>query len=105
MCKIIIMLSLLSKRRVSQCSPCGGNHAHLIVFLLFQLGLMASYAVWAISQSFSMFLLFRVISGICKGNVSLCTAIVADSPSPNVRNRGMVGTGRVHALTRLTSDM
>lgn len=38
-----------------------------------------------------MFLLFRVIGGICKGNVSLCTAIVADLPSLKARNRGMVG--------------
>lgn len=56
-----------------------------------QLGLMSSYAVWAVSRSFSMFLLFRVIGGICKGNVSLCTAIVADLPCPKARNRGMVG--------------
>jgi len=60
--------------------------------LVFQLGLMSSYAVWAVSRSFSMFLLFRVIGGICKGNVSLCTAIVADLPCPKARNRGMVGT-------------
>lgn len=53
---------------------------------------MSSYAVWAVSRSFSMFLLFRIIGGICKGNVSLCTAIVADMPCPKVRNRGMVGT-------------
>lgn len=58
---------------------------------VFQLGLMSSYAVWAVSQSFSMFLLFRVIGGICKGNVSLCTAIIADLPSLKARNRGMVG--------------
>lgn len=59
--------------------------------LVFQLGLMSSYAIWAVSRSFSMFLLFRVIGGICKGNVSLCTAIVADLPCPKARNRGMVG--------------
>uniref|UniRef100_A0A665WE12 Major facilitator superfamily (MFS) profile domain-containing protein n=1 Tax=Echeneis naucrates TaxID=173247 RepID=A0A665WE12_ECHNA len=60
------------------------------LLILTTLGLMSSYAVWAVSQSFSMFLLFRVIGGICKGNVSLCTAIVADLPCAKVRNRGMV---------------
>ncbi|XP_024119456.2 major facilitator superfamily domain-containing protein 10-like [Oryzias melastigma] len=40
-----------------------------------------------------MFLLFRVIGGICKGNVSLCTAIVADLPCPKARNRGMAMIG------------
>uniref|UniRef100_A0A667Y0E2 Major facilitator superfamily domain containing 10 n=1 Tax=Myripristis murdjan TaxID=586833 RepID=A0A667Y0E2_9TELE len=65
----------------------------LIKCLVFQFGLMSSYAVWAISRSFSMFLLFRVIGGICKGNVSLCTAIVADLPCPKARNRGMAVIG------------
>lgn len=55
-----------------------------------QLGLISSYAVWAVSRSFTMFLLFRIIGGICKGNVSLCSAIVADLPCPKARNRGMV---------------
>ncbi|XP_029366662.1 major facilitator superfamily domain-containing protein 10 isoform X1 [Echeneis naucrates] len=63
------------------------------LLILTTLGLMSSYAVWAVSQSFSMFLLFRVIGGICKGNVSLCTAIVADLPCAKVRNRGMAMIG------------
>uniref|UniRef100_A0A3Q4I0N4 Major facilitator superfamily domain containing 10 n=1 Tax=Neolamprologus brichardi TaxID=32507 RepID=A0A3Q4I0N4_NEOBR len=65
---------------------------------LFKLGLMSSYAVWAVSRSFSMFLLFRVIGGICKGNVSLCTAIIADLPCPKARNRGMAMIGVAFSL-------
>ncbi|KAG8011867.1 Selenocysteine insertion sequence-binding protein 2 [Nibea albiflora] len=61
-------------------------------------GLISSYAVWAVSRSFSMFLLFRVIGGICKGNVSLCTAIVADLPCPKARNRGMAMIGIAFSL-------
>uniref|UniRef100_A0A8C4I6J7 Major facilitator superfamily domain containing 10 n=1 Tax=Dicentrarchus labrax TaxID=13489 RepID=A0A8C4I6J7_DICLA len=68
------------------------HHGRRPLLILTTLGLMSSYAVWAVSRSFSMFLLFRVIGGICKGNVSLCTAIVADLPCPKARNRGMVGT-------------
>uniref|UniRef100_A0A3Q3WYN4 Major facilitator superfamily (MFS) profile domain-containing protein n=1 Tax=Mola mola TaxID=94237 RepID=A0A3Q3WYN4_MOLML len=74
------------------------RHGRRPLLILTTLGLMASYAVWAISQSFSMFLLFRVIAGICKGNVSLCTAIVADLPSPNARNRGMAMIGIAFSL-------
>ena len=55
-----------------------------------QAGLALSYAVWATSRSFSGFLVFRVVGGICKGNVSVCTAVVADLPCPKARNRGMV---------------
>uniref|UniRef100_A0A7N6ABL2 Major facilitator superfamily (MFS) profile domain-containing protein n=1 Tax=Anabas testudineus TaxID=64144 RepID=A0A7N6ABL2_ANATE len=68
------------------------------LIILTTLGLMSSYAVWAVSQSFSMFLLFRVIGGICKGNVSLCTAIVADLPSLKARNRGMAMIGVAFSL-------
>lgn len=72
--------------------PPGLISLDLIACLVFQLGLISSYAVWAASRSFSMFLLFRVIGGICKGNVSLCTAIIADLPCPKARNKGMVRT-------------
>ncbi|KAM9858556.1 uncharacterized protein ACBR49_020536 isoform 3-T3 [Aulostomus maculatus] len=65
------------------------QHGRRPLLLLTTLGLMSSYAVWAVSRSFSMFLLFRVIGGVCKGNVSLCTAIMADLPCPKARNRGM----------------
>lgn len=68
------------------------------LLILTTLGLMSSYAVWAISRSFSMFLLFRVIGGISKGNVSLCTAIVADLPCPKARNRGMAMIGVAFSL-------
>lgn len=68
------------------------------LLMLTILGLMSSYAVWAVSRSFSMFLLFRVIGGICKGNVSLCTAIIADLPCPKARNRGMAMIGVAFSL-------
>lgn len=61
-------------------------------------GLISSYAVWAVSRNFTVFLLFRIIGGICKGNVSLCTAIVADLPSPKARNRGMAIIGIAFSL-------
>ncbi|KAM9743885.1 major facilitator superfamily domain-containing protein 10-like isoform 1-T2 [Menidia menidia] len=68
------------------------------LLILTTLGVMFSYAVWAVSRSFSMFLLFRVIGGICRGNVSLCTAIIADLPCPKARNRGMVMIGVAFSL-------
>uniref|UniRef100_G3PKN7 Major facilitator superfamily (MFS) profile domain-containing protein n=1 Tax=Gasterosteus aculeatus aculeatus TaxID=481459 RepID=G3PKN7_GASAC len=74
------------------------RHGRRPMLLLTTLGLMSSYAIWAVSRSFSMFLLFRVIGGICKGNVSLCTAIVADLPCPKARNRGMAMIGIAFSL-------
>ncbi|XP_037339618.2 major facilitator superfamily domain-containing protein 10 [Pungitius pungitius] len=74
------------------------RHGRRPMLLLTTLGLVCSYAIWAVSRSFGMFLLFRVIGGICKGNVSLCTAIVADLPCPKARNRGMAMIGVAFSL-------
>uniref|UniRef100_A0A3Q2U151 Major facilitator superfamily domain-containing protein 10 n=1 Tax=Fundulus heteroclitus TaxID=8078 RepID=A0A3Q2U151_FUNHE len=74
------------------------RHGRRPLLILTTLGLISSYAVWAVSRSFGMFLLFRVIGGICKGNVSLCTAIVADLPCPKARNRGMAMIGVAFSL-------
>lgn len=68
------------------------------LLMLTTLGLVSSYAVWAVSRNFMVFLLFRIIGGICKGNVSLCTAIVADLPCPKARNRGMAMIGIAFSL-------
>ncbi|KAJ8381166.1 hypothetical protein SKAU_G00019440 [Synaphobranchus kaupii] len=68
------------------------------LMMLTTVGLISSYALWALSHSFSMFLLSRVVGGICKGNVSLCTAIVADLSCPKARNRGMAMIGVAFSL-------
>uniref|UniRef100_A0A671LEF6 Major facilitator superfamily domain-containing protein 10-like n=1 Tax=Sinocyclocheilus anshuiensis TaxID=1608454 RepID=A0A671LEF6_9TELE len=68
------------------------------LLLLTTVGLMASYILWAFSHSFTVFLLSRVVGGICKGNVSLCTAIVADLPCPKARNKGMAMIGVAFSL-------
>uniref|UniRef100_A0A9J8AET4 Major facilitator superfamily domain-containing protein 10 n=2 Tax=Cyprinus carpio TaxID=7962 RepID=A0A9J8AET4_CYPCA len=68
------------------------------LLLLTTVGLMASYVLWAFSHSFTIFLLSRVVGGICKGNVSLCTAIVADLPCPKARNKGMAMIGVAFSL-------
>lgn len=63
---------------------------------------MASYVLWVFSRSFSIFLLSRVVGGICKGNVSLCTAMVADLRNPQARNRGMVSDLLIPCLLSLS---
>ncbi|CAL8327049.1 unnamed protein product [Arctogadus glacialis] len=52
----------------------------------------------AASRSFSGFLVFRVVGGVCKGNVSVCTAVVADLPCPKARHRGMAMIGVAFSL-------
>ncbi|XP_051960269.1 major facilitator superfamily domain-containing protein 10-like [Xyrauchen texanus] len=68
------------------------------MLLLTTVGLIGSYILWAFSHSFSIFLLSRVVGGLCKGNVSLCTAIVADLPCPKARSKGMAMIGVAFSL-------
>ncbi|XP_053530505.1 major facilitator superfamily domain-containing protein 10 isoform X2 [Ictalurus punctatus] len=74
------------------------QHGRRPLLLLTTAGLIFSYILWAVSHNFSVFLLSRVVGGICKGNVSLCTAVVADLPCPKARNRGMAMIGVAFSL-------
>lgn len=49
-----------------------------------------SYAVWAVSSTFSLFVVARVISGLAKGNITIATAVVADVTNSKTRGKGMV---------------
>lgn len=56
----------------------------------FQCGIACSYAVWAISNNFTLFVISRIIGGVSKGNISLSTAVVTDVCSSKIRGKGMV---------------
>ncbi|CAH1792101.1 unnamed protein product [Owenia fusiformis] len=63
------------------------------VLLLNMLGIALSYALWAISNNFTMFVIARIVGGISKGNVSLSTAVVTDVSTRKTRGRGMAMVG------------
>ncbi|XP_069798195.1 major facilitator superfamily domain-containing protein 10 isoform X2 [Narcine bancroftii] len=68
------------------------------LMLVTTVGLVLSYGLWALSGSFGIFLLSRVVGGISKGNVSLSTAIIADLPTPQARGKGMAMIGIAFSL-------
>ncbi|XP_048099108.1 major facilitator superfamily domain-containing protein 10 isoform X3 [Alosa alosa] len=88
-------LQFLSSPVMGAASDCYGRRP---LILLTTVGVMTSYLLWVFSHSFSIFLLSRVVGGICKGNVSLCTAMVADQRNPQARNRGMAMIGVAFSL-------
>ena len=55
-----------------------------------QSGVLVSYIVWACSWNFTIFVIARIIGGLCKGNVTISTAIVTDATSVKNRGKGMV---------------
>ncbi|KAK1792314.1 hypothetical protein P4O66_012273, partial [Electrophorus voltai] len=80
------------------------HHGRRPLLLLTTVGVMISYILWAVSRSFSVFLLSRVVGGVCKGSVSLCAAIIADLPCPKARNKGMAMIGDNFLITKGSSD-
>jgi len=60
------------------------------LYSLKQIGIASSYVLWALSKSFALFVLARIVGGISKGNVSLSMAVIADVSSLATRGRGMV---------------
>ncbi|XP_069600841.1 major facilitator superfamily domain-containing protein 10 [Ranitomeya imitator] len=84
------------------CSPLTGAASDYAgrrrLMMITTVGLIVSYALWAVSRSFGVFLISRIIGGLSKGNVSLCTAIIADLPSLKDRSKGMAMIGVAFSL-------
>ncbi|XP_019641337.1 PREDICTED: major facilitator superfamily domain-containing protein 10-like [Branchiostoma belcheri] len=68
------------------------------LMLLSAVGIACSYSVWAVSYTFGVFVLARVLGGISKGNVSLATAVVADLKSAKSKGHGMAVIGIAFSL-------
>lgn len=56
-------------------------------------GSAISYILWAMSDSFLLFLVARTVAGISEANVSISTAIIADLKGENSRSKGMAVIG------------
>ncbi|KFQ45151.1 Major facilitator superfamily domain-containing protein 10 [Nestor notabilis] len=92
---IFSLLQFFSSPLTGAMSDCLGRRP---VILTTVIGLITSYSLWAASRTFGGFLLSRIIGGISKGNVSLCTAIIADLHSPKARSKGMAMIGVAFSL-------
>ncbi|MEQ9364354.1 MAG: MFS transporter, partial [Leptospirales bacterium] len=63
------------------------------VLLVTSMGLALSYLIWFLSQSFTFFVISRVVGGCMSGNMGVASAAMADITAPEDRTRsmGMVG--------------
>ncbi|MBI5691659.1 MAG: MFS transporter [Verrucomicrobia bacterium] len=68
-------------------------------------GTGVGYLLWALSGSFWMFLLSRVVSGAFSGNLSVATAAVADVTSRAERSKAMGLVGAAFGLGLVTGPM
>nr|CAB3263791.1 major facilitator superfamily domain-containing protein 10-like [Phallusia mammillata] len=63
------------------------------MILLSLCGSTVAYMIWAISDSFLLFIIARVVAGLSEANVSISTAVIADLPTAKDRSRGMALIG------------
>ncbi|KAB7505361.1 Tetracycline resistance protein, class C, partial [Armadillidium nasatum] len=63
----------------------------IIIFSL--IGISVSYGLWFIASNFVIFVLARIIGGLCKGNVSLSYSVMTDILDPQSRSKGMALIG------------
>lgn len=75
------------------------------LMIITTVGIAISYAVWALSYNFPLFVLARIIGGISKGNVSLSTTIVTDVSSTKNRGRGMALIGMAFSVGFIIGPM
>ncbi len=68
-------------------------------------GTALSYAVWAFSGSFWLFLLARILGGLFGGNLSVATAAVADVTSRAERSKAMGLVGAAFGLGLVTGPV
>jgi MFS family permease len=75
------------------------------VLLLTVAGTAIGYLVWALSGSFWVFLLSRIVTGAFGGNLSVATAAVADVTTREERSKAMGLVGAAFGLGLITGPM
>lgn len=61
-------------------------------------GIALSYVLWILAGQFWILVLARILGGICSGNISTATAVVADVTDTRNRARGMAVIGMAFGL-------
>jgi len=75
------------------------------VLLLSMLGTILSYFLWWKAETFTIFLLSRVIGGLAKGSVTLCTTMMSDITTKENRGKGMAFIGLSFSFGFITGPL
>ncbi|VDM75295.1 unnamed protein product [Strongylus vulgaris] len=75
------------------------------MLLLSCIGTLISYMIWLRAETFSIFVLSRVIGGLSKANINVATAIVTDVYKPEDNAKGMALIGISYSVGFLIGPM
>ncbi|KAK9685784.1 hypothetical protein K7432_015378 [Basidiobolus ranarum] len=69
------------------------------ILLITTFGNAVSCLIWVFAQDFKTFVIFRVVGGLCEGNVQLSSAIISDITTPETRSKGLALIGVAFAIS------
>ncbi|XP_065649613.1 major facilitator superfamily domain-containing protein 10 isoform X2 [Hydra vulgaris] len=95
-------LQFLSSPIVGACSDIFGRKK---VLLLTMFGTTLSYIIWWKAVTFKLFILSRIIGGLAKGSVLLCTTMMSDITTKENRGKGMVFVGLSFSLAFISGPL
>lgn len=97
------LLQFLATPFVGAMSDVMGRKIPLLICLT---GVAGSYALWAVAgKSFLLFCVSRTMGGLCKGNISIATAIVTDVSGHKERGKGMALIGIAFSVGFIVGPM
>lgn len=62
------------------------------------IGTALSYVLWVFSGSFTLLVIARLVGGLCSGNISVASAVIADVTDSKTRSSGMAYIGIAFAM-------
>ncbi|VDK59679.1 unnamed protein product [Cylicostephanus goldi] len=69
------------------------------------IGTMISYMIWLRAETFTIFVLSRIVGGLSKANINVATAIVSDVYKPEDNAKGMALIGISYSVGFLIGPM
>ncbi|MCL4137032.1 UNVERIFIED_CONTAM: hypothetical protein GTU68_049449, partial [Idotea baltica] len=87
------MFSLLQFLSSPVCGALSDIYGRKPILLCCLIGISMSYSLWFVASNFAIFVLSRIVGGLCKGNVSLSYSIMTDILDASSRSRGMALIG------------
>lgn len=75
------------------------------ILILSMIGTSISYIIWWKADTFSIFLLSRVVGGLSKGSVTLCTTMISDVTTNENRGKGMAFIGLAFSFGFISGPM
>nr|CDJ96342.1 Major facilitator superfamily MFS-1 domain containing protein [Haemonchus contortus] len=95
-------LQFISSPTLGALSDIYGRRTLLLVSCI---GTLISYIIWLRAETFSVFVLSRIIGGLSKANVNVATAIVSDVFKPEDNPKGMALIGISYSVGFLIGPM